>query len=131
MQPYVLLWLRYTAFIVLYPLGVASELTMVALAMPYIKEQRPLSIQVGRCARCGGPDMAEPTCGCWLLLRGARQAASRRLPLESGWQAAGCCHLTSVPSLEQPTTPLLHIATPPLWSAPLPNADAQRAQHWL
>ncbi|EFN57865.1 hypothetical protein CHLNCDRAFT_143333 [Chlorella variabilis] len=26
MQPYVLLWLRYTAFIVLYPLGVSSEL---------------------------------------------------------------------------------------------------------
>ncbi|KAL4424925.1 hypothetical protein ABPG77_009654 [Micractinium sp. CCAP 211/92] len=46
MQPYVLLWLRYTAFIVLYPLGVASELAMVALAMPYIKERRPLSIQM-------------------------------------------------------------------------------------
>lgn len=50
MQPYVLLWLRYTAFIVLYPLGVASELAMVALAMPYIKAHRPLSIQVGAAA---------------------------------------------------------------------------------
>ena len=47
MQPYVLLWLRYTAFILLYPLGVASELAMVALAMPHIKAHRPLSIQVG------------------------------------------------------------------------------------
>jgi len=45
MQPYVLLWLRYTAFIVLYPLGVASELAMVALAMPTIRQERPLSIQ--------------------------------------------------------------------------------------
>ena len=46
MQPYVLLWLRYTAFILLYPLGVGSELAMVALAMPSIRQNRPLSIQV-------------------------------------------------------------------------------------
>lgn len=51
MQPYVLLWLRYTAFIVLYPLGVSSELAEVALAMPAIRATRPLSIQAsGRCA---------------------------------------------------------------------------------
>lgn len=31
--PYVMLWLRYTGFIVLYPIGVASELTMVYLAL--------------------------------------------------------------------------------------------------
>jgi hypothetical protein len=36
--PYISLWLRYTAFIVLYPLGVASELTMVYLALPTIKK---------------------------------------------------------------------------------------------
>jgi hypothetical protein len=45
MQPYVLLWLRYSAFILLYPLGVGSELAMVALAMPSIRQNRPLSIQ--------------------------------------------------------------------------------------
>lgn len=46
MQPYVLLWLRYTAFIGLYPLGVGSELAMVALALPTIRAQRPWSVQV-------------------------------------------------------------------------------------
>jgi len=35
--PYFLLWLRYTGFIVLYPLGVASELTVAYLALPTIK----------------------------------------------------------------------------------------------
>lgn len=42
--PYVLLWLRYSAFIVLYPLGVGSELTMAYLALPTIKATRPLSV---------------------------------------------------------------------------------------
>lgn len=46
MQPYVLLWLRYTAFILLYPLGVGSELAMVWLALPAIRADRPWSIQV-------------------------------------------------------------------------------------
>jgi very-long-chain (3R)-3-hydroxyacyl-CoA dehydratase len=35
--PYILTWLRYTTFIVLYPLGVASELAMVWLALPELK----------------------------------------------------------------------------------------------
>eukprot|EP00242_Pyramimonas_sp_CCMP2087_P012699 CAMPEP_0198200378 /NCGR_PEP_ID=MMETSP1445-20131203/3404_1 /TAXON_ID=36898 /ORGANISM="Pyramimonas sp., Strain CCMP2087" /LENGTH=260 /DNA_ID=CAMNT_0043870433 /DNA_START=90 /DNA_END=872 /DNA_ORIENTATION=+ len=30
-------WLRYSAFIVLYPIGVGSELTMVYIGMPYMK----------------------------------------------------------------------------------------------
>ena len=38
--PYISLWLRYSGFIVLYPLGVASELTMVWLALPYIKSSK-------------------------------------------------------------------------------------------
>lgn len=38
--PYLSLWLRYSGFIVLYPLGVASELTMVYLALPYIKSSK-------------------------------------------------------------------------------------------
>ena len=36
--PGLLTWLRYTTFIVLYPLGVASELAMVALAVPIIRQ---------------------------------------------------------------------------------------------
>ncbi|EFJ42903.1 hypothetical protein VOLCADRAFT_83422 [Volvox carteri f. nagariensis] len=38
--PYPVLWLRYTTFIPLYPLGVASELTMVRLALPAIRSSR-------------------------------------------------------------------------------------------
>ena len=45
-MPYPLLWLRYSAFIVLYPVGVASEMAMVALAMPTIRKNRPLSIHM-------------------------------------------------------------------------------------
>jgi very-long-chain (3R)-3-hydroxyacyl-CoA dehydratase len=37
LQPFFLLWLRYSAFIVLYPLGVASELSMVWLALPALR----------------------------------------------------------------------------------------------
>ncbi|KAF5835920.1 tyrosine phosphatase-like protein [Dunaliella salina] len=35
--PYFAMWLRYTGFIVLYPMGVASELTLAYLALPTIK----------------------------------------------------------------------------------------------
>lgn len=38
--PYPSLWLRYSGFIVLYPVGVASELTMAYLALPTIKATR-------------------------------------------------------------------------------------------
>ena len=41
--PYALSWLRYTTFIVLYPLGVASELALVALALPSIKQRQLLA----------------------------------------------------------------------------------------
>ena len=44
--PYPLLWLRYSTFVVLYPLGVASEMTMVYLAMPSIRKERPLSFSM-------------------------------------------------------------------------------------
>ena len=37
--PAVLTWLRYTTFIVLYPLGVSSELAMVWLALPLIRKR--------------------------------------------------------------------------------------------
>lgn len=45
-NPFPLLWLRYTTFIVLYPLGVASELTMVYLALPHIRTSRKWSIHL-------------------------------------------------------------------------------------
>lgn len=35
--PFALIWLRYTTFIVLYPLGVSSELAMVWLALPELR----------------------------------------------------------------------------------------------
>mmetsp|Transcript_13125 Transcript_13125/g.41528 ORF Transcript_13125/g.41528 Transcript_13125/m.41528 type:complete len:116 (+) Transcript_13125:490-837(+) len=37
MSPYVLLWLRYTGFIILYPIGVSSELGLTYMALPAIK----------------------------------------------------------------------------------------------
>jgi len=46
MSPYPLLWLRYTTFIPLYPLGVASEMTMVALALPHIRKSQIWSIRM-------------------------------------------------------------------------------------
>lgn len=45
-MPYPLLWLRYSTFVILYPLGVASEMTMVYLAMPVIRKERPLSFSM-------------------------------------------------------------------------------------
>lgn len=46
LQPYFLLWLRYTAFIVLYPLGVSSELAMVALALPELRATQKFNISM-------------------------------------------------------------------------------------
>lgn len=39
-----LLWLRYSGFLALYPIGVSSELTMVWLALPYIRSKGLLSL---------------------------------------------------------------------------------------
>ena len=36
--PYPLLWLRYNAFIILYPLGTASEIGVSYRALPFMKE---------------------------------------------------------------------------------------------
>lgn len=46
LSPYFSLWLRYTAFIPLYPLGVGSELAMVWLALPTIKATGLWSVQL-------------------------------------------------------------------------------------
>lgn len=43
---YVMKWLRYTGFIVLYPIGVGSELSLVWLAMPFIKSSKMWSIEM-------------------------------------------------------------------------------------
>ena len=64
--PYPLLWLRYTAFIPLYPLGVASEMTMAYLALPVIKAKRPLSVQLPNSFNWG---MDYYWC-CWLIILG-------------------------------------------------------------
>ena len=45
-----LLWARYSAFLPLYPLGVASELTMVWLALPTIESGRPWSLTLPNAA---------------------------------------------------------------------------------
>lgn len=44
--PYVAQWLRYSGFIVLYPIGVASELTMAWLALPTIKKTHMWSVDM-------------------------------------------------------------------------------------
>lgn len=41
--PYVLTWLRYTLFIVLYPIGVSGELLTMVSAFPYIRDKQLLS----------------------------------------------------------------------------------------
>lgn len=46
LQSRLLVWLRYSGFLVLYPLGVASELSMVWLALPVIQVKKPLSIEL-------------------------------------------------------------------------------------
>jgi hypothetical protein len=45
-SPYVSLWLRYTSFIPLYPLGVSSELAMVYLALPTIRATSMWSVRL-------------------------------------------------------------------------------------
>ena len=44
--PYPLLWLRYSAFLVLYPFGVGSEMTMARLAMPVIRDRGLLTLRM-------------------------------------------------------------------------------------
>ena len=46
MTPYPLLWLRYSTFVFLYPLGVASEMTMVWLALPHIRRSHMWSVDL-------------------------------------------------------------------------------------
>eukprot|EP00879_Flechtneria_rotunda_P009963 GHRR01010419.1.p1 GENE.GHRR01010419.1~~GHRR01010419.1.p1 ORF type:complete len:212 (+),score=71.00 GHRR01010419.1:1640-2275(+) len=44
--PYFATWLRYSGFMLLYPVGVASELTMAWLALPHIKKRNMWSVDM-------------------------------------------------------------------------------------
>lgn len=46
LNPYLTLWLRYSGFIILYPYGVASELTMIYLAYDTIKMNKYLTYEM-------------------------------------------------------------------------------------
>lgn len=62
--PYALQWLRYTAFTVLYPIGVSSELTMAWLAMPVIRARRVWSFDMPNTF-----NMAFDYClACWAVI---------------------------------------------------------------
>lgn len=45
-EPYVLKWLRYSLFIVFYVVGVACEITLLIFKLPYIRENRPWSVDM-------------------------------------------------------------------------------------
>ena len=61
--PYWLTWLRFTAFLVLYPMGVASEIAMVRLAYPAISQQRTFCVEMPNALNFG---VDYPLC-CLLL----------------------------------------------------------------
>lgn len=65
-MPYVLLWLRYTGFIVLYPIGVSSELAMLWFALPTIKASA-YPVHGARCPAVAAPapeGMGMALCAC-------------------------------------------------------------------
>ncbi|GAQ80450.1 3-hydroxyacyl-CoA dehydratase PASTICCINO 2 [Klebsormidium nitens] len=41
--PYIVLWLRYTLFIVLYPVGAGSEVVLTVLALPFVAASKKFS----------------------------------------------------------------------------------------
>ena len=46
MVPYILVWMRYTFFIVLYPLGVSGELLTIVAAYPYIRDRKLFAFEL-------------------------------------------------------------------------------------
>jgi very-long-chain (3R)-3-hydroxyacyl-CoA dehydratase len=76
LEPYPVKWLRYSAFLPLYPLGVASELTMAYLALPAIRERRPWSVALPNPANFG----FDYYTACWIIIA---------LYLPGGWRR-GC-----------------------------------------
>eukprot|EP01099_Mayorella_cantabrigiensis_P000600 TRINITY_DN1265_c0_g6_i2.p1 TRINITY_DN1265_c0_g6~~TRINITY_DN1265_c0_g6_i2.p1 ORF type:complete len:118 (+),score=35.63 TRINITY_DN1265_c0_g6_i2:38-391(+) len=48
--PYFLVWMRYTLFLVLYPLGVASEMGLMYVSLPHIKQTGLWSIRMPNAA---------------------------------------------------------------------------------
>lgn len=63
-QPFFLLWLRYTGFIVLYPLGVSSELAMVWLALPELRRTGKWSVDLPNPLNFG----FSYTVACWIAV---------------------------------------------------------------
>lgn len=64
LQPYFLLWLRYTLFIVLYPLGVSSELAMVVLANSYLRKNAIWSLRMPNTLNFG----FDYWLACWVIV---------------------------------------------------------------
>lgn len=44
--PYVLVWIRYTFFIVLYPMGATGELLTIISAYPYVRDRKLFAIEL-------------------------------------------------------------------------------------
>nr|KAJ0216681.1 hypothetical protein LSAT_V11C300125980 [Lactuca sativa] len=44
--PFWLLWLRYSTFLVLYPCGIASEVSLIYNTLPFIKESGCCSVRM-------------------------------------------------------------------------------------
>ncbi len=53
LQPYPLLWARYSAFLLLYPLGISSELAMARLAIPALRASGTWSLALPNAANLG------------------------------------------------------------------------------
>ncbi|GFR41267.1 hypothetical protein Agub_g1942 [Astrephomene gubernaculifera] len=62
--PYPLLWLRYSTFIPLYPIGVASELSMAYLALPTIRKQHMWSLDMPNAYNFG----FDYTIACYIII---------------------------------------------------------------
>ncbi|BFZ11101.1 hypothetical protein BsWGS_14140 [Bradybaena similaris] len=50
--PHLLVWCRYTLFIILYPIGVTGELMTIFNALPFVKETRMYSIELPNVWNC-------------------------------------------------------------------------------
>lgn len=91
--PYPSLWLRYSGFILLYPIGVASELTMAWLALPTIKSKGESHL------------LEDSSCWCRLCCGRAFCGMLAALACDQPWQWPGTrtarrmciCLLTLVP----------------------------------
>jgi hypothetical protein len=60
--PYVVEWVRYSGFIVLYPIGVASELTMIYCGLPHMRGNgaAPLLLHIRRPLHAASASRSHP-----------------------------------------------------------------------